>query len=625
MPFILVISLEGERYMMAKRNIRLGMLVLFLAVIISSAMALIFPWWSVNTSNEVFIVTNSRIAANYYLNQTVVGIKTTENVTVAVSVRFADMVDSPENAKDLAFWFSVSYYATILGLGLACLTFVLTLIISKKPFIKYITLAGYASALALLFGSVLLMLNVPLATSKLSKVIPVDIPITWPSLTSKNINSFWGATTIGASPIFPDWIIGGNFWTWGGDIGWYFTIASALMMFLATWAFSRIVKFEDEGTLPAEGRPTAASILGIIGGAFIFINSVLIGVNKGPFVLSTSATPTIEEILQPNSLFWGRFIFGIRGMVEGYFSLFWLILAVALIYFSLRLYIEPTKRKAFAPFIVLLSALSVICGGGFIVGMILAVIGGAIGYQWPTPRKNTLFGNIISVFKLDSSVYRALRENSLLPRAIYILLIASFSGGLGCGTYALLTEKIVNAQSLNTPFKILLLGEMPLNISILSPAIIGIAVGFLKWLTLSLILYIITIISFRDKIALEKIGTVVGFSSAPLAIQFFMPFFLTSTLYLTLTWPLAIIFIANIWSALTLLIGIRELLETSLGKALGIVCLSEAFYLWIDQKFFAVLDIPYNVRLLITPEPVLLFIVTLLVVIAVLPLRVFRR
>jgi hypothetical protein len=197
--------------------------------------------------------------------------------------------------------------------------------------------------------------------------------------------------------------------------------------------------------------------------------------------------------------------------------------------------------------------------------------------------------------------------------------------GLGCGSYALLTEKILNAQSLNLPFKVLLLGEMPLNISIFSPAIIGIGVAIIKWIILSLILYVVTIMSFRDKIDLEKIGTIVGFASAPLALQFFMPFFLTSTPYMTVIWPLALILVTNIWSVLTLLVGIREILDTSLGKALGIVCLSEAFYLWIDQKFFAVFDIPYNVRLLITPEPVVLFITTLLIVVAVLPLKVFKR
>lgn len=612
--------------MMAKRNIRLGILVSFLIVIILSSLALILPWWSINTSNEVFIATNSRIVVNYYLNRVIVGIKTIKNETSVVSVQFVDMANSTEDARDLAFWIGVSQYATMLGLGLTCLAFALVLIIPKRTFRKYITIAGYVSALAFLIGSVLLMLSFPFAMSKLSKVIPVDIPQTWPGLTAKDIKSFWGATTIEVTSSFPGWVAGGSLWIWGGDIGWYLIVVSALIMFLTTWTFSKIVKLEEaEGILPAEGRPIAASLLSVVGGIFIFVNCALVGVNKGPFVLSTSPIFSIEEITRSNSPFWGRVIFGVRGLVEGYLSLFWLVLAVVVIYLSVRLYMEPVKRKIFTPLIILLSALSIMSGGGFIVGMILAIVGGAIGYQWPTPRKNTLFGNIIGVLKLDSSVYGALRENPLLQRALYILLIASFLGGLGCGSYALITEKIVNAQSLNVPFRILLLGETPLSVPMLSPAIIGIGIGFLKWLTLSLILYITIIMSFRDKVALEKIGTVVGYASAPLALQFFMPFFLTSTPYLTLTWPLTLILITNIWSALTLLVGVRETLETSLGKALGIVCFSEAFYLWIDQKFFAALEIPYNVRLLISPESVVLFIVTLLIVVAVLLLRVFRR
>ncbi|MEM2292377.1 MAG: hypothetical protein QXX41_03785 [Nitrososphaerota archaeon] len=611
--------------MIAKRNIRLGILVSLLIVIFLSTLALVLPWWSINTSNEVFIATNSRIVVDYYLNQAIVGIKTIKNETSVVSVQLADLANSPEDARDLAFWISISHYATMLGLGLTCLAFAFVLITPKRTFKKYITIAGYASALTFLIGSVLLMLSFPFAMSKLSKVIPVDIPQTWPSLTAKDIKSFWGATTIEATPDFPDWIIGGNLWIWGGGIGWYFIMVSALIMFLTTWTFSKIVKLEAEGSLSAEGRPIAASLFGVVGGIFIFVNCALVGVNKGPLILLTSPISSIEEITRSNSPFWGRVIFGMRGLIEGYLSLFWLILAVAVIYLSVRLYMEPIRRKIFTPFIILISVMSIVAGGGFIVGMILAIVGGAIGYQWPAPRKNTLFGNIIGVLKFDSSVYGALRENPLLPRALYILLIASFLSGLGCGSYALITEKIVNAQSLNTPFRILLLGEMPLSISMLSPAIIGIGIGFLKWLTLSLILYITIIMSLRDKVALEKIGAVVGLASAPLALQFFMPFFLTSTPYLTLTWPLTLILITNIWSVLTLLVGIRETLETSLGKALGIVCFSEAFYLWMDQKFFAALEIPYNVRLLISPESVVLFMVTLLIVVAVLPLRVFRR
>jgi hypothetical protein len=470
------------------------------------------------------------------------------------------------------------------------------------------------------------MFNIPFAMSTLSKVIPVDIPHAWPPLAAKDIKSFWGATTLRDTPNFPEWIIGGNFWTWGGDIGWYLIITSALITFLIIRTLSEIVKFETGGSSSSvENKPKEASLLGIIGGILIFVNGVVVGVNNDPFILSTSSVRSIEEILQSNSPFWGRLVFGIRGLVEGYWSLLWLVLAVIVIYFSVKLYLEPIKRRTFTPFIILFSVVSIACGGGFIVGMILATVGGAIGYQWPTSPKKTLFGNIISVFKLDHSVYEALRENPLLQRAIHILLIVSFLSGLGCGSYALLTEKILNAQSLNLPFKVLLLGEMPLNISIFSPAIIGIGVAIIKWIILSLILYVVTIMSFRDKIDLEKIGTIVGFASAPLALQFFMPFFLTSTPYMTVIWPLALILVTNIWSVLTLLVGIREILDTSLGKALGIVCLSEAFYLWIDQKFFAVFDIPYNVRLLITPEPVVLFITTLLIVVAVLPLKVFKR
>jgi len=483
---------------------------------------------------------------------------------------------------------------------------------------------GYITAVMLLLAPLVLMLNFSAAISKLSKLAPIDTPSAWPPIKPTYIKSFWGAVEIVKSDNLPEWAVGGNFWVWGGDVGWYLMFVAALIMFFAVWVISKIAIIEEASQLSQE-KPSRASLLAIIGGILMLTNGVLIGVNKGPLMLSTSNVSSPAEIVGSNSPFWGRVSFGIRGLVEGYVTLFWLVLSLIIIYCSVRLYIEPIRRRVLGFLIVSLAILSISFGGGFIIGLILAVLGGCIGFQWPTPPQETLFGRIIRAAKLDGKVYRSLKDlPDSLANAIYILLLANVLSGLGCGIYALFTEKIVGSQSLNIPFRILMLGEAPLQISVFSPAIIGIAVTMLKWFLLSSILFLVCRLSFKNEISLENIGVIVGFAYAPLILQVFMPVLLTSTSFIYV-WPLALIFITKLWAGLALIVGIKNMLDTSWSKTLGIASLSGAFYLWIDQKFFVTLDIPYSVRFLIEPESVLLLISACLAVLAVLVFGVFKR
>ncbi len=598
-----------------------------LIAIILSAAAVFLPWWSINASPEASALLDSQIKTEYHLLQTMTATKTIENETQVTTISFNNLTENQENLTELSFWFNVAHIITISGLGFSCLMLIMVVLASSGRFFhRYMTLIGYIAAILLFAAPIVLMANFSVAISKLPKLTPVDIPTTWPLVSPKDIGNFWGAIKMQTKFNLPEWTNGGDFWVWGGGAGWYLIFAAALLMFLASAIVRSVVKKETtERHLTAEEKPIFAFLSSLIGGALMFINGLLVGINKGPLILSTSSISSPQEIVNPTSPFWAKVSFGFRGWVEGPWTLVWLIFASIILYCSIKLYMEPLRRKILCFLILLLSILSISCGGGFIIGLVLAVIGGTIGFEWPTPPRETFLGKIIRAARLDTTLYRSFNENPhSLRHATYALILVNILSGLGGGLYAFSTEKIVNAQSLNPAFRILILGEAVLDMSILAPAVINIGLAMLKWITLSLILYLVCTLSLRGKTNLEKIATLVALAYVPVGLQFFTPFMLMSKPYLTLAWPFTIYLFTNLWMILVLIAAMQQVLETSFGKALGIVSLGGAFYLWINQTFFMTLDVPYSIKFFIQPEPVFLAMLACLVLLAML-FGVFKK
>jgi hypothetical protein len=245
------------------------------------------------------------------------------------------------------------------------------------------------------------------------------------------------------------------------------------------------------------------------------------------------------------------------------------------------------------------------------------VIGGAIGFEWPNPPGKTFFGKLLRALRLDHTLYRDIRQDPhALKYAAYAIIFVNILSALGGGLYSFSVDKIVNAQSLDIPFKTLLLGEPLLDISILAPAIINIGMAVLKWITLSLLVYIVGILVIGQKATFEKIAAAVAFAYVPISLQFFMPFVLTSNPLLTFTWPFAVFVLTNAWVTLSLILAIRQVSEIPLWKSVGITSLTGAFYLLANQEFFMKLDIPYSIRFFLQPEPVFLTAVACLVIVA---------
>jgi hypothetical protein len=53
------------------------------------------------------------------------------------------------------------------------------------------------------------------------------------------------------------------------------------------------------------------------------------------------------------------------------------------------LYRNPLQKKAWGIIVLVLSIISIVTGGGFIIGLILGVIGGALSLSWK-PKATTM-------------------------------------------------------------------------------------------------------------------------------------------------------------------------------------------------------------------------------------------
>jgi len=360
-----------------------------------------------------------------------------------------------------------------------------------------------------------------------------------------------------------------------------------------------------------EEKPKFAFILLLIGSVLIFINAFLIGINGGPVTISSGTVASPESVLGSNVDLWYRISFGFKALVEGPLATLWLIVAIAILYLAIRFYVNPIERKVLSPTIAVLSMLSFFCGGGFIVGSILAVLGAGIGYGWPADIRKAFFYKIIQAAKLDSKFFENLKtDEDNLKHGVYSLVFANILAAVGVGLYVRTSQAVLNAPSLFTPYETILLGDVPLNLSIVSTATINAGLAILKWITLSLVIYVVGNSLLGRKHAFSSIAAITGFAYIPISLQVFTPFVFTSTPYLSFNWPFIITIATNAWMVLILVSGIRRTLETSLNKTVGILAVSGAIYILLLETFFSTLTVPDMIQFTVQPQIVLLMIVS---------------
>jgi hypothetical protein len=362
-----------------------------------------------------------------------------------------------------------------------------------------------------------------------------------------------------------------------------------------------------------EEKPKFAFILLLVGSVLIFTNALLVGINGGPLMISSGAVQSLDDVLGNDAGLWYRISFGFKGLTEGAWTIFWLITAIVIFYFTIRFYINPIERKILCPVIAMLSIMSFFYGGGFILGSILAFLGAGIGYAWPVALGKAFFYKLVQAAKLDSGFFENLKtDEDNLKHGVYSLVFASILAAVGIGLYTRSAQAVLNSTSLYTPFATIILGDVPLSLSIMSTATINVGMAILKWITLSLIIYLIGASLIGRKHSFSSIAAVTGFAYIPVSLQVFVPFIFTSVPYLSFTWPFLVTVITNAWMILILVAGVRRTLEISLNRAVGILAVSGAIYILLLETFFSTLTIPDMIQFTIQPQIILLVIVSVM-------------
>jgi hypothetical protein len=110
-------------------------------------------------------------------------------------------------------------------------------------------------------------------------------------------------------------------------------------------------------------KPTKAFILSLIAGILILSNTVLIGVAARwfPGMIPTLPGSSANDTTVLYRLAAVGLIFGVLVLLG-----------------AIMLHIKPVNKKAWGIMIVVFSIPSVVTGGGFIIGFILGIIGGAL-------------------------------------------------------------------------------------------------------------------------------------------------------------------------------------------------------------------------------------------------------
>jgi len=375
-----------------------------------------------------------------------------------------------------------------------------------------------------------------------------------------------------------------------------------------------------------EKKTTLASKLSLVAGILILINGLWIAANRAPIIFSSFPVDAVESLRGSDAPFWGRITFGLGGLVEGSLMPLWLVFAVVNLFSALMLYTKPTKHVLWGYLILVCSMLSIPIGGGFAIGLILGVFGGAMGVEWPNSPGKTFIGKLGRAARLDSKLFDMVAEESqALKQAAIVIILVNILRGLGNALYTYNAEIIINSLSPGVPFRILLLGEVSWDLwALVGSAINLIGIALVKWLILSGLIYLVGVKIAGKTAELDSITRVVAFAYAPICLQVFMPLILGSEPFLKFQWPLTIFFLTNIWMIIALVIGVKQSLDMPTGRTFGVVLLAGTFYWLISYMFInPTLEIP---TLQFTVEPVssILMLVSVSGILATL-LGVFSR
>lgn len=342
-----------------------------------------------------------------------------------------------------------------------------------------------------------------------------------------------------------------------------------------------------------------------IGAILILINGLLIASIGEPIVLYSYPVSSVEELTAPTAGFWGRIVFGMRGYIEGPLVILWLFFAVLNLLSAVLLHLKPERKTIYAFLVLVCSMLSIPIGGGFIIGCVLGIVMGLANIESTKPFKETFVGKMFRAFKLDSDFYRTIGKNSeALKTAVFTLIFANLLAGFGNGLYLHNIESIKNPPSPDTPFKILLLGQIYWSPSVVYTAIFLGSLSVIKWFIFSAIIYLFTKLIGKSY-DFDGVARVLAYCYVPVCLQVFTPLIFLREPLLYFEWPFTVFLITNLWMVIALIIALKAILDVPFSKALGITIVSGTTY-WIVNYLFLMpsLNVP-GIYLIIQPIEVL--------------------
>jgi hypothetical protein len=363
-----------------------------------------------------------------------------------------------------------------------------------------------------------------------------------------------------------------------------------------------------------EEKRSRIMLLPIIGGVLILLNILLSSI-FGTSATISSSSASVEDLTTSYAPLWGRITVGFSNYAGGNLPAIGIVLAAIIVYFSLILYLRPRFETTLSLVIMVFSGITLFYGGGFFIGSILAFIGAAAAFQTPLEFGKTIVGKMLASLRASPNVFQRLAEEASVREAAIVILFVNLLSGIGNAIYLFNADGLINTPSSATAFEAMLNGRMNIDMSVIPAPITLMGLGIIKWMVLSLLIFIVGVKFFEGSTNLATIATVTGFAYAPICLQVFTPFVFTSTPYL-LTWPMAVFYITNLWMFLILVAGMQHVLNVSLMKSLALVALCGAIYTLIDNMVFLPMYDTYVPKFQIQPPEVMLLIASFFIIVA---------
>lgn len=115
-------------------------------------------------------------------------------------------------------------------------------------------------------------------------------------------------------------------------------------------------------------KPTAAFVLSLVGGVLILVNAIIV-------LIGATIAAAIASVVPVVGVATGVVViaYGLAGLVIG------ILVIVGAIMINSG---NPGKVRTWSIIVLVFSVISILIGGGFIIGLVLGLVGGILGLVW---------------------------------------------------------------------------------------------------------------------------------------------------------------------------------------------------------------------------------------------------